>query len=159
GRGAAEPLGVFPLPGGSFGRRNFRWSMNGDRYPDSTITFRVRDAGIAFGDREVCVVARTHEGELLEGCDRIDAGCWFLNRLSNEEPVKRFTRCGAATCVEWPPLARVAHGVGMRRLAVARKLGMLLGAAWLGASGAGAAAEPAVAKPPQGFEQALARRE
>ena len=74
GRGAAEPLGVFPPPGGSFGRRSFLWSVNGDRYPDSTITFRVRDAGIAFGDRELCLVARTRDGELLEGCDRIDTG-------------------------------------------------------------------------------------
>ena len=74
GRGAAEPLGVFPPSGGSFGRRSFRWFVNGDRYPDSTITFRVRDAEIAFGDHELCLTAQTYRGELLEGCDRIDTG-------------------------------------------------------------------------------------
>jgi len=46
--------------------------MNGDRYRDLVTYFLVRDTEIAYGDREVCLVARTLDGELLEGCDKID---------------------------------------------------------------------------------------
>jgi hypothetical protein len=45
--------------------------MNGDRYRDLVTYFLVRDAEIAYGDTEICLVARTLDGELLEGCDDI----------------------------------------------------------------------------------------
>jgi hypothetical protein len=63
GRGEAES--IYP------GLRIFA-PMNGDRYRDLVTFFLVRDAEIAYGDREICLVARTLDGELLEGCDAIE---------------------------------------------------------------------------------------
>ncbi|HEX5068438.1 MAG TPA: hypothetical protein VFY49_20115 [Myxococcota bacterium] len=62
GRGNAESL----YPGRVFA------PMNRDGYRDLVTLFRVRDAEIAFGDREVCLFARTLDGHPLEGCDEID---------------------------------------------------------------------------------------
>jgi filamentous hemagglutinin family protein len=45
--------------------------VNRDRYPDLLTAFRIRDAEVAFGDSELCWVAETTSGELLEGCDAI----------------------------------------------------------------------------------------
>lgn len=73
GTGEAEPLRIFPPPrGGGGGRVEFGWLENGDRYPDLLSSFLVRDAEVAYGDREICLVARTLDGELLEGCDEIE---------------------------------------------------------------------------------------
>ena len=55
------------------GGRVQRLRVNRDRHPDLLAYFGVREAEVAFGDRELCLVAETHDGELLEGCDRIDA--------------------------------------------------------------------------------------
>jgi hypothetical protein len=45
--------------------------VNRDDYRDLLTLFMVRDAEIAFGDREVCLFARTLDGHPLEGCDEI----------------------------------------------------------------------------------------
>ena len=46
--------------------------VNRDRFDDLLAFYPLQDAGIAYGDRELCLVAKTRDGELLEGCDRID---------------------------------------------------------------------------------------
>ena len=63
GRGEAEPLDP--------SLRLFM-PINGDSFRDLVTLFAVRDAEIAFGDREVCLFARTLDGHPLEGCDEID---------------------------------------------------------------------------------------
>ena len=72
GRGEAEPI-----------RSGVRLvgSPEGGRQRAIATHFSVRDAGIAYGDREVCLTARTRDGELLEGCDEI--------RVESPEPQAR----------------------------------------------------------------------
>jgi len=81
GSGEAEPLGPVEPPGSTIPTDPVFIQpvpvltfSNRDRFFDLLAFFRSTDAGIAFGDRELCLVARTYEGELLEGCDRIDTG-------------------------------------------------------------------------------------
>ena len=70
--GAGE-AGALPLPVGPSLYRLIDWQRaNGDHFVDMMRLFSIRDAGIAYGDRELCLVARTRDGEPLEGCDRID---------------------------------------------------------------------------------------
>jgi hypothetical protein len=59
--GEAEPRG-----------RPHRRDVNHDGYRDLVARFDVRETGIAFGDSELCLVAETKEGVLLEGCDAIE---------------------------------------------------------------------------------------
>ena len=67
GSGEAEPTGSVArtLPG--------RGPMNRDRHADLWAWFAPSEAEVAFGDTQLCLVAETRSGELLEGCDRIDA--------------------------------------------------------------------------------------
>ena len=65
GPGAAEPV-ARPR------RRRSHGDLNGDHHPDRLELFSVREAGIAFGDSFVCLLARRARGGLLEGCDEID---------------------------------------------------------------------------------------
>jgi hypothetical protein len=65
GPGEAEPVA-------SPRRRRSHRDLNGDHYPDRLEFFSVREAGIAFGDSFVCLLARRARGGLLEGCDEID---------------------------------------------------------------------------------------
>jgi hypothetical protein len=47
--------------------------VNRDRFSDLLAFYPLREAGVAYGDTEICLVAQTRDGELLEGCDRLDA--------------------------------------------------------------------------------------
>jgi filamentous hemagglutinin family protein len=51
--------------------------VNRDRFSDLLALYPVQDAEIALGDRKLCLVAQTRDGELLEGCDRIDTSSGF----------------------------------------------------------------------------------
>jgi hypothetical protein len=46
--------------------------VNRDGHLDLRDLFDVREAEIAYGDEEVCLVAETRDGEILEGCDAIE---------------------------------------------------------------------------------------
>jgi len=52
--------------------RGRRIDVNRDRYADLVALFSVREAEIAFGDRLVCLVGETRDGDVIEGCDEID---------------------------------------------------------------------------------------
>lgn len=52
--------------------RYTRRDVNRDRRKDLLAQFEVRDAGIAFGDTRLCLLAEADGGVLLEGCDAID---------------------------------------------------------------------------------------
>jgi len=71
GLAEAEPLtrrfGDSPL--------SFLLEINRDaeRHRDLLTLFDVRSLGVAYGDTELCLSAQTYSGEILEGCDSIDA--------------------------------------------------------------------------------------
>jgi hypothetical protein len=53
-------------------KRPRRRDVNDDGHRDLVARFDVSETGIAFGDSELCLVAETTEGVLLEGCDAIE---------------------------------------------------------------------------------------
>jgi filamentous hemagglutinin family protein len=59
-------------PWAHFGRRR-GIDVNRDRRADLVALFSVREAEIAFGDRVVCLVGETRDGDMIEGCDEIDS--------------------------------------------------------------------------------------
>jgi filamentous hemagglutinin family protein len=65
GQGGAEPAA-------RRGRAIRRRDVNRDGHLDLRDLFDVREAEIAYGDEEVCLVAETRDGEILEGCDAIE---------------------------------------------------------------------------------------
>lgn len=67
GAGEAEPVHGRWLP------RSLRLDLNRDRHADLLAFFELREAEVAFGDTQLCLVAETHDGVVLEGCDAIDA--------------------------------------------------------------------------------------
>lgn len=66
GEGEAQPVSRWR-------RASSLRDVNRDGRRDLLARFDVRDAEIAYGDEEVCLVARTLGGETLEGCDGIEA--------------------------------------------------------------------------------------
>lgn len=72
GRGEAEPQSIFPPASGGFGRVQFLWDENDDSHPDLVAKFAVSEAELAFGDTELCLLAKTMAGETYEGCDAVD---------------------------------------------------------------------------------------
>jgi hypothetical protein len=61
--------------------------VDSDPFLDLLARFDVRDAGIAYGDTEVCLVAETTDGETLEGCDRIRTlPEWLSSSLRRRDP-------------------------------------------------------------------------
>lgn len=89
GEGEAPPL-RWPWPW----HRRHPHDVNRDGHPDLLSRFEVRDAEIAWGDEEVCLVAQTHDGELLEGCDAIDTTPPWLRRHDAERPWHHSRRSG-----------------------------------------------------------------
>ena len=71
GYGEATPVGrgrhLRPGPG-----RAARKDVNHDHYADLLVSFRARDAEIAYGDSMVCLTGQTRDGTPIEGCDAID---------------------------------------------------------------------------------------
>jgi hypothetical protein len=75
GPGGASPMG---LPG----RLRIRpLDVNRDGYMDLVVLFDLRNAGIAFGDARLCLVAETRDGDVLEGCDAIDTRPWWARSV------------------------------------------------------------------------------
>jgi hypothetical protein len=68
GPGRAAPL--IDEPGSRRARRTHR-DVNRDGYMDLVHCYRVEDAGISIGQREVCLAGRTLDGTPFEGCDAI----------------------------------------------------------------------------------------
>ena len=81
GEGGAEPAA-------GRGRAIHRRDVNGDGILDLRALFDVRDAEIAYGDEEVCLLAETREGDALEGCDAIETLPASLGSGSAKPPVR-----------------------------------------------------------------------
>jgi hypothetical protein len=65
GPGEAEPLSRRDRV------RFVRVDVNRDRRVDLVAAFDVRDLGVAYGEKWLCLLAETYGGEQLEGCDAI----------------------------------------------------------------------------------------
>lgn len=85
---------------GRFGPRYL--DANRDGTTDVIVRFRVRDAEIAFGDREVCLFGETTDGRSIEGCDEISTRPRPRNWRRAERAPRRWRRLEP----ELPPVCK-----------------------------------------------------